>query len=136
GAPAPAATPSPAPRAAGRARPGRRSSEQGRVVTGFAVGGSGGGSGAGPGIDLAAAFAPPAVPPPPRDAHVVDSLDAGELCDREPGNLRIAAPFAFAGHDHVEVERGQQAQRLGTRVVVYAGEGLVEEDESRGVRSG
>src|SRR5690606_40950089 len=44
------------------------------------------------------------------------------------------SPFAFAGHHHVHVEGGEQAEAFGAGVVVHARERLVQCDQARRVR--
>src|SRR3954462_1936166 len=118
GEPAPAARPSPARRGAGPARSGPSrpsdppSSEQ-RVVrrrrTVLAAGPGGA-------VDLAEPCAARAVPLPAGHADRVDTLNAVGLGDGKAGHLRITAPLPLTADPHIEVERGQQAERLGTGV--------------------
>ena len=72
-----------------------------------------------------------AVPFPRRDVHGIDPLATDELMRGDAGNRCVERPLALARHDDVEIELGEQAQALGTRVVVdrtrtKAGQGLGE----------
>lgn len=68
---------------------------------------------------------------PARDVHGFDSFAALQLADHNAGQLGLASPFAFAGHDEIQVELADQRHAVGAGGVVDAGEDLVEQDQAR-----
>src|SRR5271165_3850455 len=74
-----------------------------------------------------------AVPRPAGHEDGVHTFAAHDLANAETGYLRIATPFALAGHHEVEIELTDQPHAARARLVVDAGEGFVEQHQPRSV---
>src|SRR5439155_9225212 len=59
-----------------------------------------------------------AVPTPARNEDRIDALAAHEVADREARQLGVAAPFALARHDEVQIELPNQRHAMSACLVV------------------
>ena len=56
-----------------------------------------------------------------------------QLANRDSRQFRVTGPFALARHDEVEIEFTHQRHAMGTRGIVDAAEGFIEQHQARRV---